>query len=1180
MRKMFTRTIATRRWILSRRVSVSHFLIYSKPFIMISILARARTKAKEGVTEGWFAKFPKDVIYCEQLTKGNPNILNEEPFAEKKKEKVDYSLIFGDPDEIKTKKEEIIQKSVTKRIRSRLAGGEDSPRPQITHPRFLGHSDHTVRILTQPSTPYHVHSEEAPPAGLQHSAGYSCTFCPFTSSRVNVMMMHSKSHSAPDKTSLANFAKSRPGPEARVRSEVKGSRLFADARAGIVKKRKLVYNTASSKVNSEPIKKKTKVTKKQKKKENDVREEKKNSIFGDWSEDENEEEEEKVKLQESINNIVDGDSEEDFFSFKTDKELKKGQNSQSESKRPQRNVKKSSEKTQNVKKKVRKRQSATDAVNNLIKSSLSSRTEDPESMEEDDLSDNYDVTEDMGDMGLSPPPSPPPTTPSKKPVILKKSSTRSFQLPTRPDGKLELIKHDSKDASDTKYQGLSAKAKAKQLARNQMSSNELFDKLIENDAKRAAKEEEDVKKDRKSDAKPSNGGGSTEDAMTETCKTLETYDFDFDSEPVVKKISNSPLRMESPVKETKKVKDFLSKADSPKSSNPSVINKLSETFPVKLTEIPSSTLPNPSTVSSTKTVKKPSLGDSIVKDTDELLSSVKDIVKDTDTLLSSAPQSTVKTSVSVFSKIATNKPRVVKVSPPVKVVSPVKVASAGVEEVKPKPTVVVVSPPTKANLNVRVTSPNKAVPVAPKVIEKTVISPQKIFIEKPALSPAKALLSPNKKIIVEKPLMNTSKIILDKSGTGPKKISDVKVQNRVVANVSKITLESPKKVSPLVQQKPLIINNEKPVVAGLGLGSKPVIGGVTRITQNIVLSKPVISSSNTTNPSSPLKVGSKIVTLSQKQESPLKSPSSSITLASKKKEEKPLTISLESSRKTTIKPIVKTVEIPKRVSKMVGGALGSSSVSSSLTTSKPVVHLDVSDKVNKAPSLEIKLDTRPALVTQPVPVVTEGTEFIVAVSDAPMAPGVMDTKLNHGVIDTKLNHGVMDTKLNPWGMDTKLNPGGMDTKLNPGGMDNKLNPGVMDTKLNGEKTSLAPVSTPLVESHELPVGETEGEMIYLLVEDGADPNLENQTLYIDPSQLAAAAGGLVLQNDGTMVLQQTSSDQGQLLIQNADGALSNLVILDDKVCHLIPFCPSSINCFLPVSSGGGSLQSAESGDLS
>ena len=98
------------------------------------------------MTDGWFAKFPKDVIYCEQLTNGNPNILNEEPFAEKKKEKLDYSLIFGDPEEIKTKKEEIIQKSVTKRIKSRMAGMEDSsPRPQITHPRFLGHSDHTVR---------------------------------------------------------------------------------------------------------------------------------------------------------------------------------------------------------------------------------------------------------------------------------------------------------------------------------------------------------------------------------------------------------------------------------------------------------------------------------------------------------------------------------------------------------------------------------------------------------------------------------------------------------------------------------------------------------------------------------------------------------------------------------------------------------------------------------------------------------------------------------------------------------------------------------------------------------------------------------------------------------------------------------------------------------------------------
>ena len=95
---------------------------------------------------------------------------------------------------------------------------------------------------------------------------------------------------------------------------------------------------------------------------------------------------------------------------------------------------------------------------------------------------------------------------------------------------------------------------------------------------------------------------------------------------------------------------------------------------------------------------------------------------------------------------------------------------------------------------------------------------------------------------------------------------------------------------------------------------------------------------------------------------------------------------------------------------------------------------------------------------------------------------------------------------------------------------------------------MAATGSAVIEDLELPVGEGEGEMIYLLVEDGADPNLENQTLYIDPSQLQS-----VLQNDGTMLLQQpgsvASTSGGQLIIQNADGALSNLVILDDKVCY-------------------------------
>lgn len=85
--------------------------------------------------------------------------------------------------------------------------------------------------------------------------------------------MHSKSHSAPDKTSLANFAKYRPdsGSEPRTKLDVKGSRLFADAKAAITKKRKLVYSSPKVPNSSEPVTKKTKVTKKQRetKKESD-----------------------------------------------------------------------------------------------------------------------------------------------------------------------------------------------------------------------------------------------------------------------------------------------------------------------------------------------------------------------------------------------------------------------------------------------------------------------------------------------------------------------------------------------------------------------------------------------------------------------------------------------------------------------------------------------------------------------------------------------------------------------------------------------------------------------------------------------------------------------------------------------------------------------------------------------
>ena len=113
-------------------------------------LARAKTKAKEGVTDGWYAKFPKDVVKCEKLTNGNVNILEEEPFVERKEKKIDYSLIFGD-------QEEIAKKSGGRKGRPgreslgntppTLNGVETPPRKQITHPRFLAGSDHTVILL-------------------------------------------------------------------------------------------------------------------------------------------------------------------------------------------------------------------------------------------------------------------------------------------------------------------------------------------------------------------------------------------------------------------------------------------------------------------------------------------------------------------------------------------------------------------------------------------------------------------------------------------------------------------------------------------------------------------------------------------------------------------------------------------------------------------------------------------------------------------------------------------------------------------------------------------------------------------------------------------------------------------------------------------------------------------------
>ena len=169
-----------------------------------------RTRCREG--SAVMNKFPEDVAIAERLTGGDPDILRNDTFAPV--ERPDYSNIFGSD-----------KKSGSAEKKSKLVGhqGKDqvswkvkqlspsanvnrghpaSPslpvlqRPrQITHPRFVSEvkddSDHVVRIRHQPmSTP-----SRDDQSGVS-SPQYKCHLCDFTSSRLNVIVLHNKFHRA------------------------------------------------------------------------------------------------------------------------------------------------------------------------------------------------------------------------------------------------------------------------------------------------------------------------------------------------------------------------------------------------------------------------------------------------------------------------------------------------------------------------------------------------------------------------------------------------------------------------------------------------------------------------------------------------------------------------------------------------------------------------------------------------------------------------------------------------------------------------------------------------------------------------------------------------------------------------------------------------------------------------
>lgn len=270
-------------------------------------LARSRCKAKEGATGGWFAKFPKDVVHCERVTRGDVDILEKQPFAENK-EKVDYSKIFGDG--TPTKKGKIkakVEKELSPAKKAKKRKSEQPlPKPKaikkaktastpVRQKRDLesyNNADYQVKILTQSSTPYHIDFQKKAETPASN-AGYTCKTCGFTAMRLNVFILHNKSHSEPPK----------PKPQ----SKSKGIKVKSE-------KRKATLSTA--KLSPNKIKK-PRTTKKQKEAQNQNKkrkEDEKKQILGEWSEDESEEEEEIKKLTGSIDN-----EEDDLFSFDDDK---------------------------------------------------------------------------------------------------------------------------------------------------------------------------------------------------------------------------------------------------------------------------------------------------------------------------------------------------------------------------------------------------------------------------------------------------------------------------------------------------------------------------------------------------------------------------------------------------------------------------------------------------------------------------------------------------------------------------------------------------------------------------------------------------------------------------------------------------------------------------------------------
>ncbi|KAF0309529.1 hypothetical protein FJT64_019338 [Amphibalanus amphitrite] len=291
------------------------------------------TRNKSDIAED----FKKDIITAEKLTDGDIHILSREKFSMTGRQK--YDELFGsgrksntskagakrkiprtseNSPKLKTSKYSDLFPEVSKsrkpvsKPKKPAKPASESPRP-ITHPRFIAENDHKIHILA-PDSP------EARTVAPSLTNPYRCSECGFTTGRLNVLVIHNKSHVAAAAAKPAT-AKRKNNAEPRDSTPKKKKRP-ADGSTGKVAKAKVERGEGTPKKLSKPSPKKSapSTPKKSPKKEDKVEEVKPKTpvklsplkpaqssrplLLEDWDEDDDEEEAERAKIRSEIERFI------------------------------------------------------------------------------------------------------------------------------------------------------------------------------------------------------------------------------------------------------------------------------------------------------------------------------------------------------------------------------------------------------------------------------------------------------------------------------------------------------------------------------------------------------------------------------------------------------------------------------------------------------------------------------------------------------------------------------------------------------------------------------------------------------------------------------------------------------------------------------------------------------------